>query len=384
MADKSLNKQIGLKTFGKGKLAGDDQLAKINQLALEPLSADQVYVRRFLVAHNGIDRDRERFNDELLEQFAATLPGKGMFLDGHPGGWNGSGAPGSGRWFDAGTELMSPAEFKQLTGEEIRLPDGISQVKALWGESYLLKDISYIDEWTKLIDAGIVSFVSIGFTAPRKSITDDNGNYLHGEYYPNGEALEASLVWLGAQPGASAKSAKGNQPEQPNCEEEIRMKEFLKKLEKALGLKQALTEDNALDRIVAQVEEKESQLATKDQEIDGLKAAAADGAAYRKSLVDDAVRFGTLIDEVPTDEAAQKSESEFLTSLPIERLKSMRDKYETRAREKCPTDPVFTGKDEADRKKDNEDAKKKNKQTSSGRKDYTDPDNNELFGTIGK
>ncbi|NOQ51723.1 MAG: hypothetical protein GQ578_05860 [Desulfuromonadaceae bacterium] len=383
MADKSLNKQIGLKTFGKGKQSSDDQLAKINQLALEPLSADQVYVRRFLVAHNGLDRDRERFNDELLEQFAATLPGKGMFLDGHPSGWNGSGAPGSGRWFDAGTEFMSPAEFKQLTGEDLKLPDEINQVKVLWGESYLLKDISYIDEWTKLIDAGIVSFVSIGFNAPRKSITDDNGNYLYGEYYPNGEALEASLVWLGAQPGASAKFAKGNQPEQPNCEEEIRMKEFLKRLEKALGLKQALTEDNALDRIVAQVEEKDTQLEAKNQEITGLKAAAADGAAYRKSLVDDAIRFGTLIDEVPTDEAAQKSESEFLTSLPIERLKSMRDKYETRAREKCPTDPVFIGKDEGDRQQQNNAAQQKGKQ-SSGKKDFTSAADNELFATVGK
>ena len=383
MANKSLNKQIGLKTFGKGKQASDDQLAKINTFALEPLSADQVYVRRFLVAHNGIDRDRERFNDELLEQFAATLPGKGMFLDGHPGGWNGSGAPGSGRWFDAGTELMSPQEFKQLTGEYISVPDGVNQIKVLWGESYLLKDISYIEEWTKLIDAGIVSFVSIGFNAPRKSITDDNGNYLHGEYYPNGEALEASLVWLGAQPGASAKSVKGNQPDNPSFEEENQVKDFLEKLSKALGLKQALTEDNALARIIAQVEEKDGQLTAKDQEIDGLKAAATDGKAYRKSLVDDAIRFGVLIDEVPTDEDAQKSESDFLISLPIERLKSMRDKYETRAREKCPTDPVFTGKDEGDRQDQNSQAQQKGKQTT-GKKDFTSSADNELFGTIGK
>jgi hypothetical protein len=381
--NKSINKQIGLKTFGKGKQASDEQMAKINTFALEPLTADQVYVRRYLVAHNGIDRDRERFNDELLDQFAATLPGKGMFLDGHPGGWNGSGAPGTGRWFAAGTELMSPQEFKQHTGEDIRLPDGINQVKVLWGESYLLKEISYIDEWTKLIDAGIVSFVSIGFSAPRKTITDANGNYLHGEYYPNGEALEASLVWLGAQPGASAKSAKGTQPEQPNREEETRMKEFLQKLEKALGLKQALTEDNALERIVAQVEEKDTQLVAKNQEIASLKAAASDGHAYRKALVDDAIRFGVLIDEIPSDEAGQKSESEFLTGLPIERLKSMRDKYETRAREKCPTDPVFTGKDESDRTQQNQQAQQKVKQ-STGKKDFTSSANNELFGTIGK
>lgn len=375
-------KQIGLKTFGKGKQASDDQLAKINTFALEPLTADQVYVRRFLVAHNGIDRDRERFSDDLLDQFSKTLVGKGLFLDGHPGGWSGSGAPGSGRWFDAGVEFMTPQEFKQLTGEEVNLPEAVTQVKALWGEAYMLKTLSYIDEWGQLIDAGIVSFVSIGFSAPRKSITDDNGNYLYGEYHPNGEALEASLVWLGAQPGASVKSAQGNQPDNPN-EEETHMK-VLQLLQKALGLKTALTEDNLVDQVETVIKEKDATITEKDQKIEGLKAAAADGNAYRKSLVDDAIRFGVLIDEVPTDEAGQKSETEFLTGLPIERLKAMRDKYEARAREKCPTHSVFTGKDESDRQKQDGEGKQKAAQNKSGRKDYTDPGNNELFGTIGK
>jgi len=376
-------KQIGLKTFGRGKQASDEQLAKINTFALEPLSAEQVYVRRYLVAHNGIDRDRERFSDELLDQFAETLVGKGMFLSGHPGGWNGDGSPGSGRWFDAGTELMSPAEFKQLTGEEIRLPDGVSQAKVLWGESYLLKTLPYIKEWTELIDAGIVTFVSVGFNAPRKSVTDDNGNYLYGEYYPNGEALEASLVWLGAQPGASAKSMQGTQPDEPEPTKETRMK-VLQQLGKALGLKDALTEENLVDQVKAVIDEKDALITARDEEISGLKAAAADGQAYRKSLVDDAIRFGSLIDEVPTDEDGQKAEAEFLGGLPIERLKSMRDRFEARAREKFPDHAEFTGKDESDRQKKNADATKTAMQNKGSRKDYTDPGVNELFGTLGK
>jgi hypothetical protein len=380
---KQLHKHFNLKAFGKGKQVSNDQLAKINTYALEPLSTDQVYVRRFLVAHNGIDRDRERFDEQLLEQFAATLPGKGMFFDGHPGGWNGSGAPGTGRWFDAGTETMNPQEFKQLTGEEIALPEGITQVKVLWGEAYMLKDLAHMEDCTRLIDAGIVTFVSIGFNAPFKMVSDDNGNCLYGEYYPNGEALEASLVWLGAQPGASAKSAKGSQPDHPN-EEDHSMKEFLQNLGKQLGLKKALTEENALEGIVAVVEEKDATISQKDQEIEGLKASAADGKAYRKTLVDDAIRFGVLIDEVPTDEDGQKSEQDFLASLPIERLKLTRDKFEKRARAKCPTNPVFTGKDESDRQQSNKDAGQQGKKTKSGRKDYSDPANNELFATIGK
>lgn len=380
--NKSLNKQISLKAFGKGKQASDEQLAKINTFALEPLTADQVYVRRFLVAHNGKDRDRERFNEELLDQFAATLPGKGLFFQGHPGGWNGDGSPGWGLWFDAGTDPMSPAEFKQLTGEDLDLPDEFQSGKILWGEAYLRTDLSFMEDWTKMIDAGIIRFISIGFNAPRKTITDGNGNYLYGEYHPNGEALEASFVWLGAQPGASAKSAQGNQPGNPN-EKETHMK-VLQLLQKALGLKTALTEDNLVDQVEAVIEQKDATISEKDQEIEGLKAAAADGNAYRKALVEDAVKFGALIDEVPADEEGQKTETEFLTSLPIERLKAMRDKYEKRAREKFPTHSVFTGKDESDRQKQDGEGKQNAAQNKGGRKDYTDPGNNELFATIGK
>ena len=380
--NKSLNKQISLKAFGKGKKASDEQLAKINTYTLEPLTADQVYVRRFLVAHNGKDRDRERFNEELLDQFAATLPGKGLFFQGHPGGWNGDGSPGWGLWFDAGTTPMSPAEFKQLTGEELDLPDPVSSGKVLWGEAYLRTDLSFMEDWTKMIDAGIIRFISIGFNAPRKTITDANGNYLYGEYHPNGEALEASFVWLGAQPGASAKSYQGNQPDNPN-DKETHMK-VLQLLQKALGLNTALTEDNLVDQVQAVIEQKDATITEKDQEIKGLKAAAADGQAYRKSLIDDTIKFGTLIDEVKTDEESQKKETDFLVTLPIERLKSMRDKYEKRARQKCPTDPVFTGKDEADRQQQDQQAQHKAAQGKTGRKDYTDPSVNELFGTIGK
>lgn len=384
---KKLARQIGLKVFASGKQVSDAQLTMINGYALEPLSLDQVYVRRYVVAHNGIDRDNERFSEDLLDQFAATLPGKGMFLDGHPGGWNGNGAPGSGRWFAAGVETMSPAEFKTLTGEEINLPEGIEQAKVAWGESYLLKDLENMAEWIKLIDAGIVTFISIGFKAARNAVTDEHGNYKYAEYGPNGEALEASLVWLGAQPGASAK-ALGTQPEPLNpLEEEKQMKAMLKTLGSSLGLQTTLTEENLVTQVKTLVDQKDSDLTAKQLELDGLKASAADGVAYRKSLVEDALRFGTLIDEVPSDEAGQKSEGDFMMSLPIERLKMLRGKYEKRAREEHPTHETFVGKDATDLQQQNATAQQngqQNGQQQSGRKDYTDPANNELIATLGR
>src|SRR4030042_5966181 len=87
-------------------------LGKINRYALKTLSADEVFVRKYLMAHNAIDRDNERFSEKILDDFAATFPGK-SFLVGHD-----RRGPGKGLYFDALTEEMTPDQFKALTGEE--------------------------------------------------------------------------------------------------------------------------------------------------------------------------------------------------------------------------------------------------------------------------
>lgn len=76
-----------------------------------------------------------------------------------------SGGPGEGRFYNAYTETMTVEQFKDLTGEAIKLPGGLPAVKVLWGEAYILKLDSNKDTIAK-IDAGIYSFVSIGFKAP--------------------------------------------------------------------------------------------------------------------------------------------------------------------------------------------------------------------------
>ena len=53
-----------------------DILAKVNGYALQAVTADQVFVGKQLLAHSGIDRDNERFPESVLNDFAASLPGK--------------------------------------------------------------------------------------------------------------------------------------------------------------------------------------------------------------------------------------------------------------------------------------------------------------------
>ncbi len=374
VTDTKAAKTLGLKAMGVGKPATDEQLVQINKYALVALKAEQVYVRRLLMAHNGIDRDTERFNEALLDNFATTLPGKNFFADGHPSFWSDRTGPGEGLFFSASTEEMTPERFKEITSETIKLPEGASNAKVLWSDMYLLKLESNKDMLAKL-DAGIYRFISIGFKAPYTPVTDDKGNTLYGEYRENGEAREGSLVWLGAQPGASVTKNAKTEDNLNNHGGQKKMKEILQKLSKLF--KKTLNEENAVEEITAVVAEK-------DTEIERLKPKAADGEAWRKSLVEEAVKFGTLIGEISDNTEKQKTESDFIAGWPIERIKELRDKYETRAREKCPDKFTFKSKDETDRQKQGKEGEHKAASLKTGRKDYSNPVNNELFATIGK
>jgi hypothetical protein len=194
-------KEINIKTLVSNQKIDSEQMRKINTYALKDLSPDDVYIRQFLLAHNAVDRDQERFSENLLEDFRRTLPGKSV-LQSHlrqelP----------KGLFFDAATDKISPEGFKLLTGEEARLPENIQTVKVLFGWVYFLKS-SFNDELISLIDGGIIRFVSIGFHASDLiEVENHHGDLLYREYVPPGEALEGSIVWLGAQPGAMIKTS---------------------------------------------------------------------------------------------------------------------------------------------------------------------------------
>lgn len=354
-------KQVSIAVGADSGSVTDEQLAKINtDFAIVPLTADQVYVRKFLLAHNAIDRDRERFSEALLDDFARTMPSKGL-LWGHQ--W---GPPGKGLFFDATTETMTAEQFTALTGETPNLPEGVSMVKVLWCWAYLLK-IAENGGIIANLDGGVYRHVSIGFKAEhREAITDQHGNRLFDEYKPKGEALEGSLVWLGAQPGATAQKARDiDEASEAHTSAPIDKggstpMKWLKAIAAKLG--KEITEDTAADEIAAALDAKDAQIAT-------LTTKAADGDAYRKSLVDDCLKFGRLLKEMPDDEDGTKKKTTFLGSWPIEEVKSLRDRLEVRARKEFPTKFTVEAKDDGDRQ---------NKNDAAGQKDYTKTDQNPL------
>lgn len=189
---------------GKGVEVTPDILAKINQFVLSELKSEEVFARKYLMAHNAVDRDNERFSEPLLDDFARTLPGKSL-LNGH----DRKSLP-IGLFFDASTEELTPEQFKALTGEEARLPENVSMVKVLWGWVYMVK-AQFNESMIANIDAGIYRHASIGFNAsdiiPIKGTLNE---VLFHEYIRPGEALEGSIVWLGAQPGATAQKSTGS------------------------------------------------------------------------------------------------------------------------------------------------------------------------------
>lgn len=372
MSGKLRQKVFGLKmSIGEGAECTPEMLAKINQYALTPLKVEEVYTRKLLLAHNCIDRDNERFPDAMLDQFAETILGKSLLI-----GHNRK-ETGSGLFFEASTEEMTIEQFKSITGENPRMPDGLDRCKCLWAWFYTLKTPSS-EEWLKWIDGGITRHCSIGFAAADLAAVrkDPNGPALYWEYCCPGEALEGSLVWLGAQPGATSQKNMKDQETKDKGEPTMKM---LVSMLVGLGLK-SLTETATEEQIAAGIKTLADE---KDAKISELEGKAADGEAYRNDLIADTVKFAALLEEIGTDEKAQKEEADFLKTVPIARLKSQRDKYEAKARDKFPTHTIFTGKDQSDREQHGKEGEEKSQETK-GKKDFTNPAHNELFKTVGK
>lgn len=305
---------------------GEGQLAAINRLALTELTAEQVYVRTAYLAHNGIDRDREAFSSALLADFARTLPGKGLFIK-HPGGWDGDSGPGVGRWFEARVVKMGLDEARAALREPgLQFPPGVEEAELLEGSYYMPRSGKNEDLITDT-DAGVAVDVSIGFAASRGSeIQDASGNRIGTTLHAPGEALEGSLVWLGAQPGARAfKSAQRNMFENEG-EDDVDLKEQLKAAEtKATDAETARkaaetkaqendTKAKAYDAVVAVVGEG----ATAEQ----VKALVEDGKTYRTELVDELATQKRLQGSLADDAEAVAAAKAFYQTMPLPMLKS--------------------------------------------------------------
>lgn len=202
----------------------------INAMALSPQEEGAVYVRRFLACHNLVDRTGDRFTEKALDEMAATLHGKSFFVKGHPQ-WGEMG-PGHGRIFKTETAEMSVKKFNEMTGENEKLPKGVSGVKVVWAHVYMLREFNA--EIIANIEAGIYTFVSVGFNAKRNAVEAEGNVIQYYELDSPCEGMELSLVWLGAQQGAIAKDYK------PQSKKDMdtmldEMEEHCKEMEKSMG-----------------------------------------------------------------------------------------------------------------------------------------------------
>lgn len=297
-----------------------EQLAVINRYALAELTAEQVYVRTAYLAHNAIDRDGEVFDDSLLDSFAVTLPGKGLFVR-HPGSWDGDSGPGIGRWFSARTVTMSLDEARTALREpNLKWPPSTQVAKLLETSAYMPRSGKNADLIAD-VDAGVAGDVSIGFRATdRSAITDGAGNTIAMRILGPGEALEGSLVWLGAQPGARVvKNLNRNESEQENP----MTPEEIKALQAKLDAQQAKVA--LYDAILAAIGKELAENPT------ALKRAVDDAKSHRDALIDGIVAAERLSGMVGDDDKSVAEAKAQYADQPIAKLVAWKAKLDKAA-----------------------------------------------------
>ncbi len=348
----SSRQSFGAKSFGfKAVVASGAEitaamLEKINSFALRPLVVEEIYVRKFLFCHSAIDRDNERFTESLLDDYAATFPGK-SFIAVH----NSKSLP-LGLFFDATTETMSAEQFKTLTGEEPRLPEGITTVKVVWAWAYMLRE--HRKEIIDNMDAGVYRHVSIGFGAAdiRPVKKDINGPILYWEYVGPGETREGSLVYLGAQNGATTQ--KGLKDQDTIDKGDTNMKMIALMLI-GLGMK-SLTETATEEQIAAGIKalaaEKDAQITALQAEKTTLIADADLGKAYKEKTVSDYVAAKHKLGEVGDEPEKHASLKQVAAGLPFAFLEDEVKSLQKRVAEKFPTTGKLPSDDRQDKSAD--------------------------------
>jgi hypothetical protein len=299
----------------------DAQLALIRTYTLADMPADQLYVRSFVLGHNCIDRDGEAFDEGLLANFKDTLPGKGAYIK-HPTGWQGDSGPAEGRWFAANLQTMSLAEARTYLREpSLALPPDRSAVTLLMGDAYFAKTADNASLLTK-VDAGIAGDVSLGFGYDHcDTIKDANGLELQAKRLMGpGEALEASLVWLGAQPGARAVKAANSTNSQIE-DSAMDLKETQTKLTAVEDQVKSLTPHAAfVTDLKTALGTEHAALAT---DAKGLASAAVAGQRYKTRLIDELVtadRQKGIVGDKPEEVAELKASYAALSLTHLEKM----------------------------------------------------------------
>jgi hypothetical protein len=286
-------------------------LALINQrYALAPLLPEEVELRRMALAHDAVDRTGERFGRPFLARLAATLPGKPVLAHHDRASWP------LGRFYAA--ELVPDAGT------------GVTWLVARW---YLLKS-AQSEPLSRQLDAGVISHVSIGFRGgelicevcsepfwgdcphwPGQELIRDGAriacSFVWTDPRGTAEAVEGSLVWLGAQQGA----------------------QVIKEMEAPMERTEPAELEQCLSEALARVTAAEARAASLSAEqsrsesaLSALRPLAADGQLYRDDLAAEIRRLAGILD------AAQEAEvlCQALKDAGAERLKAARDEYQRR------------------------------------------------------
>jgi len=280
-------------------------LARINEIALAPLSEEQLFVGRMALCNDQYDRAHERFPESYLKRFAETIVGKAV-MPGHD-----YKAMPLGRFFDADVA-----------------PHG--KAKALVPSYYTLAD----DPVTAKIKAGIAKDVSIGFEPDIRTcdlceknydgwMTDDDEDpcpHIAGREYDGKactltyggdlsrvQAVEGSFVWMGCQPGAEAIAKDGERST----------------VQKAAWVLERQKPSISLPGLTRKEKSMEKQLPDKEQALDPSEKARAErliaaGERYAAQLVKRLETRWTALDA----EATGKSLAARLKDAAIEDLEA--------------------------------------------------------------
>lgn len=301
--------------------AGD--LAAIRALALRDFEPGEIVVRECDLAHNCIDRDKECFDDALLDEFSRSIIGKGVFLKGHPAGWRGDGAPGDGRVFAASVESMTLEQARiRLREPNLTLPPDRSMVKVLKTKTYYANTDDMQPFHTKA-DLGIVGDISLGFNySDMERVKGADGIELNVfRYIGPGEALEQSYVWLGAQPGMRATKGATTH----TTEDDAMSAELTQKLATAdITIKTLQPKADGLDAIKSALG---ADAALADDPT-ALAQLAQHGKAARDAQIETCVRYDRTVGKTLGDDPAAVEEArKDYAAMPARALKSLSDRY---------------------------------------------------------
>jgi hypothetical protein len=262
----------------KAVAATDAHMAAIRQYAVGEVTPEAVFIGQMRLANTLVDRSFEKFPVAYLHRFAETLPGKSL-MPGH----DYSQTP-LGRFFDA--EVMADGEGGHC----------------LLARYYTRADAPITGD----IKLGVAKDASIGFTPGDRTCdlcgrsyygADANGDYCphwagdsydghlctltYGGDLSQVEAVEGSLVWLGAQYGAQTTRNAAAIAAKTAYIDQLRATAAPERKEDTMELTEAVAK-------IAALEAEKKALETDKKTLSPLAEA---GEKYRKFLLSEILRL---------------------------------------------------------------------------------------------